>query len=190
MPTTPPPARPGRFLGRFFVYVLIAFLITIPVRLFVAQPFVVSGASMEPSLKSNEYLVIDRLTYQYEKPQRGDIVIFRYPLDPALYFVKRIVALPGESVQVEGNRVSVITTNGVPYTLDEPYATPESRPGETVVTLKNNEYFVMGDHRSASADSREWGPLQEKFIVGRALVRLWPFSTLALFPGGHTFDIQ
>ncbi len=139
----------------FVKFTVIAVLIVVPVRMWVAQPFIVYGASMSPTFKNGDYLIVDELSYHVRSPQRDEVVVFRYPLDPSKFFIKRVIGLPGETMMM--NR------------------------GE--ITLKKNEYFVEGDNRGASSDSRRWGPVDEKLIVGRALVRLWPFDKVEILPG-------
>lgn len=158
------------------MYTVLAFLIVIPIRFFVAQPFLISGTSMEPSFNVGDYVVIDRLSYHLDKPQRGDIIVFHYPLDPSIYFVKRIIGLPGDIVELDGATISVHSEGDTTkHIIPEPYLVfthKDNKPSS--ITLEGDEYFVLGDNRDVSADSREWGPLQSKFIVGRVLVRLWP----------------
>jgi len=147
-----------------FRLIVLAFIIVIPVNFFVAEPFIVSGISMQPTFDPGDYLVIDRLTYDIESPQRGDVVVFRYPLDPSMYLIKRIEALPGETVNEATGQV-VPRPSGEQHPLDATTST---------LTLASDEYFVLGDNSTESSDSRTWGPLQRKFIVGRVLFRLWP----------------
>lgn len=171
-------------------FTLVAFLIVTPFRYFVAQPFIVSGASMEPTFDPKEYLVVDELSYRFQKPERGDVVIFRYPLDPSIYFIKRVIGLPGEIVDVRDGIVSVQTKQGEVMTvLAEPYLEDVNKKKDwSHTTLNDGEYFVMGDNRRASSDSRVWGPLQEKFIIGRAFARLLPAQKMELFPGAYSFQ--
>lgn len=168
-------------------FVFIAFLIVTPLRLYIAQPFIVSGASMAPTFEQNEYVVIDKLSYRFQAPERGDIIIFRYPLDASQYFIKRIIGLPGEEVSIQDGVVTVTGKDGVAHILDEPYRSSSMRGRSSRTLLAEGEYFVLGDNRLASADSREWGPLQERFIVGRAFVALFPLRDAALYPGDHSF---
>jgi signal peptidase I len=153
------------------------------VRTFIAQPFVVSGASMEPTFHTGEYLIVDQLSYELGDPKRGDVIIFKYPLIPSRFFIKRVIALPGESIKITGNKVEIKEVGSDSFvTLEEPYV---EFPKESVVetTLASDEYFVMGDNRLASLDSRSWGPLKESFIVGKAFVRLFPVSKVDFLPG-------
>ena len=169
-------------------FTILALLIVTPFRFFVAQPFIVSGASMEPTFDPKEYLVIDELSYRFQKPERGDVVIFRYPQDPSTFFIKRVIALPGETVRFEDGTMHITALDGTVHVYDEPYVSGNmrtTRDEETV--LHDDEYFVMGDNRSASSDSRVWGPLPEKYIVGRAYARLYPLSEISFLPGEHRY---
>ena len=176
------------FFKEFFTFLIIALAIALPFRFFIAQPFIVSGSSMEPTFLDKEYLVVDEITYRFQPPQRGDVVIFKYPLDTSKYFIKRIVGLPGEHVVVEGNRVIIYNKkNPQGFELSEPYIKyPSTKTSNT--TLKDDEYFTMGDNRDKSLDSRYWGPMPKKDLVGRAILRLFPPSKIGIFPGKITFD--
>jgi len=157
--------------------VIVALAIIIPVRYYFIKPFYVKGASMEPSFFDNEYLVIDEISYRFKEPIRGEIIVFKYPRDPKQFFIKRIIGLPGETVQITGNQVFV---NG--EEIDEPYLNPDTETkGESVITLQSDEYFVLGDNRSFSLDSRNFGPLKREFIVGKTWIRGWPFDKITVF---------
>jgi signal peptidase I len=166
---------------------LIALIIVVPVRMFVAQPFIVSGASMEQTFHTGEYLIVDQLTYHARTAKRGEVIVFRYPKDPSKFFIKRVIGVPGDTISIEGNTVRITNAaypNG--FILDEPYIA-KMTPGPTVTeTLGDREYFVMGDNRDQSSDSRVWGVLQEDRIVGRAFVRLFPPKEFDYLPGVTT----
>ncbi|MEK7538229.1 MAG: signal peptidase I [Patescibacteria group bacterium] len=188
--TTPPSLKPEQKKTfreealETFRFVLIALAIVVPVRMFVAQPFFVSGASMDPTFADHQYLIVDEISYRFTEPARGEVVIFKYPQNPSQYFIKRIIGLPGETVLITGaGQVTIKSKDAkITTTLNEPYvAFPKSDNIER--TLGANEYFVMGDNRAGSFDSRLWGPLERDLIVGKALVRLFPFSTAELLPG-------
>lgn len=171
-------------------YATLALLIVIPIRLFIAQPFIVSGTSMVPTFDDGEYLIVDEISYRFNDPARGDVIIFRFPVDPTKFFIKRIIGLPGETVAIQGSRI-LVTNDEHPegIILDEPYISHRSN-NSMAVTLGDGEYFVMGDNRSGSSDSRAWGPLDEKYIVGRAFLRLLPIAHAGIFPGHlEKFDI-
>jgi len=177
-PNTPPPIKETSFWRELVKLGLIAVFIVIPFRLFIAQPFVVDGASMDPTFSNGEYLIVDELTYHFREPERGSVLIFKYPKDPSKYFIKRVIGLPKETVVIDNGKVSI--KNGDQITLlDEPYV--ELKKNEIFSqTLGEGEYFVMGDNRAGSADSRIWGAVPEKNIIGRPILGLWPF---AIWPG-------
>ncbi len=184
---SPTPERQNNkegFWGEIIRFSLIALIIVIPIRIFIAQPFIVTGASMDPTFSDGQYLIVDQVTYRFEEPERGDVIVFRFPRDPGTFFIKRIIAKPGETIEIR-NATVTIKNEAHPdgFVLDEFYV-PEMRPNtELTQTLDANEYFVMGDNRDASSDSRMWGPLSESFIVGRALIRLLPADELDVLPG-------
>lgn len=162
----------------------VALLIVLPVRMFIAQPFIVSGSSMDPTFINSDYLIVDQISYRLHDPARQDVIIFRYPKDPSKYFIKRVIGLPGDTVTLEGSDVTITNIdNPEGFSLDEPYIVHEQKEEKSTYTLADNEFFVMGDNRGSSLDSRIWGPLPERFIVGRALVRLLPIDGIRLIPG-------
>jgi len=165
---------------------IIAILIVIPVRMFVAQPFIVSGASMDDTFHSGEYLIVDQISYYFEKPERGEVIIFRYPRDPKKFFIKRVIGLPGDTVTIEDGKVEISNEkHPAGFTIDEPYI-DEMDPAPVMTReLGKDEYFVMGDNRNHSSDSRTWGVLQEEQIIGKALVRLFPPSRVDYLPGKY-----
>ena len=182
-----PPKKENVFKD-IVLFALIAIIIIVPIRTFIAEPFIVSGASMDPTFASNQYLIVDQLTYDFSQPKRGDVIIFKYPKDPTTYFIKRIIGLPGETVS-SNNGVITITNAADPQgsVLDEPYIEADHRSYDTwTTTLGPTDYFVMGDNRAQSSDSRAWGPLDRSFFVGRPLVRLYPLSVISVFPGRDT----
>jgi len=167
-------------------FAIIALIIVVPVRWFVAQPFIVSGASMEDTFYTGEYLIVDQLSYHLEEPTAGDVIVFRYPRNPSTFFIKRIIGTPGDTVTIDGNVVTIINDkhpNGI--VLDEPYI--HSMAPNTFMTEKlgEREYFVMGDNRDRSSDSRVWGILQRENIIGRAYLRLFPFTRIDYLPGAN-----
>jgi signal peptidase I len=167
-----------KFFWSFFEVVetvVIAVVAVVLVRMFVVQPFVVSGASMEPSFYNGNYLLIDELTYRFREPERGEVIVFRYPGDNKSYYIKRIIALPGEHVSIEGGTVTVTTREGKTEELSEPYLGDRTTNGAFDHTLLEGEYFVMGDNRNFSFDSRSWDkPLTRGNIVGLVKLKLWP----------------
>jgi signal peptidase I len=165
------------------IFIILAIVIVLPIRLFVAQPFVVDGESMHPTFENGDYLIVDELTYHFEAPQRGDVIVFRYPGDPKIFYIKRIIGLPGETVHINSGKVTITKTDGTNITLNEPYAVVEDATYTENTTLSSTQYFVMGDNRPDSSDSRVWGPLPTANIIGRVYLRLLPASRLGILPG-------
>ncbi len=166
---------------------VIAILIIIPVRVFIAQPFVVSGASMFPTFMDKDYLIVDEFTYRFvEEPKRNEVIVFRYPNDTKKFFIKRIIGLPNEIVDINGEFVTITNKeSGESFQLEQPFVENKSY-NQMHFELKETEYFVMGDNRAQSSDSRYWGPLERDLIVGRAFLRLWPVKEAGVFPGLYT----
>lgn len=158
--------------------VAMALIIVVVVKQFLFQPFYVKGASMEPNYEDHEYLIIDELSYRFHEPTRGEVVVFRYPNDPSQFFIKRVIGLPGESVVINNQGVAI---NG--QALDESaYLSSDVQSvGNVDLTLNAKEYFLMGDNRSSSLDSRIFGPVNRSYIVGRTWFRAWPFSRMTHF---------
>ncbi|MCA9355399.1 signal peptidase I, partial [Candidatus Kaiserbacteria bacterium] len=148
------------------------------------QPFIVSGASMDDTFATGQYLIVDQLTYHFEKPERGDVVIFRPPIDLSKFYIKRVIGIPGDTIIIDKGEVT-IKNEGYPdgFVLDETYIKEMSPAPKLTEILGDREYFVMGDNRNQSSDSRSWGILQEELIIGRALVRLFPPNAVSYLPG-------
>ena len=164
-------------------YIVIAILIVIPVRMFIAQPFIVSGESMYSTFLDGDYLIIDEISYNLGSPHRGDVIVFKYPLDPKRFFIKRIIGLPNEEILIkEGVIKNKNKENPEGFIYQEPYLKQEFKDSLNFETTEK-EYFVLGDNRARSSDSRVWGPLPEKLITGRAFVRLLPFKNISYLPG-------
>lgn len=170
----------GSFLWEIVRMLVIALVIIVPLRLFIAEPFIVDGQSMEPNFHNNDYLIVDKISYRLTDVDRGDVVVFHYPKDTSQYFIKRIIGLPGEQVKIGSGRVTIINSahpDGM--LLDESFlpnqAVTFTPGGEKTTQLGENQYFVMGDNRAHSSDSREWGILPTSDIVGKAWLRLYPF---------------
>lgn len=172
------------FLVEIIRFSLIALLIVVPVRMFIAQPFIVSGASMKETFHNGEYLIVDQVSYHLHSPERGDVIVFRYPRDPSKFFIKRIIGLPGDTINIEGSIVT-ITNEAHPegFVLNEPYIKSMRAGAATNEKLGSREYFVMGDNRNESSDSRVWGVLQEERIIGKAFLRLFPPQAIGVLPG-------
>lgn len=135
-----------REIWEFFKFAFLAAVIVVPIRLWIAQPFIVQGSSMVPTFHDGDYLIINEIGYRFSEPERGDVIVFRYPKNPSQFYIKRIAYLPGEDIND--------------------------------VTLQKDEYYVLGDNKAASSDSRYWGPVKKDLIIGRAMIRLWPIAGL------------
>lgn len=184
----PPRAqRPEGMKESFFDFIkfaVVAVLIVIPVRLFIAQPFVVSGASMVPSFESGHYLIIDELSYRFEDPKRGDVVVFRFPSEPSKFLIKRVAGLPNETIEIRGTDIFITNAERPKgFRWEQGEISAHRTAGAQKVPLGEDEYFVLGDNRDESADSRLWGALKRKLIVGRPLIRLFPLDEIGVFPG-------
>ncbi|MFA6105835.1 MAG: signal peptidase I [Patescibacteria group bacterium] len=184
-----PPQRSRAKIALSFIFELVKVIvlagITIAViRYFLFKPFYVKGASMEPNFYDHEYLIVDELSYRLRTPERGEVVVFKYPNNQEEYFLKRIIGLPGERVKIADGKITIYNTlhpEGVE--INESYLDKDLVTlGEAkTVTLSNDEYFVMGDNRANSFDSRRFGPVKRDLIVGRAFFRGWPISRIATF---------
>jgi len=166
-------------LLKFTVFVLI---IVVPLRLFIAQPFIVNGESMLPTLENGDYLIIDEISYRLEEPMRGEVIVFRLPTNTKRFLVKRIIGLPGETVVISGSKIVITKTDGSHVQLEEYYLNDDFSTNGTWV-LSEDEYFMMGDNRNNSSDSRSWGKLNKDLIIGKTFLRLFPFDNLGLTPG-------
>lgn len=160
--------------------VFLALVIVIPFRLYIAQPFIVEGASMDPTFRSGQYLIVDEVTYHWRTPERGSVLIFKYPKNPKKYFIKRVIGLPTEIVSIKEGMVTIVNNEHPEgLRLDEPYVKLKKEDSLNY-TLGEGEYFVLGDNRLGSSDSRQWGAVPEVNIIGRPIIRFLP---PALFPG-------
>ncbi len=164
------------FIWEIIKIVVIALVIVIPIRYYIFQPFLVKGQSMEPNFETGDYLIIDEISYRFRDPQRGEIIVFKSPQNSSQRYIKRIIGLPYETIEIKDGKVFINNKE-----LDEKSYLPISTqtPGNTLITLGKNEYFVLGDNRLASYDSRRWGPLLREDIIGRVFIRAWPITALA-----------
>lgn len=198
-PVTPP--VPSGFANEIFEFVwetakvvILSLVIILPVRYYLIQPFFVKGSSMVPNFHDKEYILVDKWTYRLGRPDRGDVIVFKYPGNPKEYFIKRIVGLPGETVLVPGDNTVKVFNDRYPngFTLNEKGYLPDANhtfcTGNfpfcgTRVTLQPDEYFVMGDNREHSSDSRFFGPVDRaEFFSGIAWLRLWPLDRISFIP--------
>ena len=164
------------FLSETAKIVVVSLLIILPIRYFIVQPFFVRGDSMLPNFKDKDYLIVNEISYRLEDPNRGEVVVFRFPQDHSQFYIKRIVGLPEETVQIKDGQVMIYNREHPEgFVLSESYLDKETT-GEIKIKLDPNEYFVLGDNRDASSDSRRWGPLPKYLIIGKAWFRVWPFD--------------
>ena len=161
--------------------VAIVFISAIVIRGFVAQPFIVEGSSMEPDFHNGEYLLIEKMSYHLRPPSRGDVIVFKYPNNPNVNYIKRIIGLPGETVEIRDGKV-FIKTGQTETTWNYPDIATEALGDNGHYPLGPGQYFVLGDNRGMSLDSRAWGSVDQKLIRGRVFVRLFPFNRLGLLP--------
>lgn len=190
-PLSTPPKEPSKWKKHaesawdLIKFAAIALAIVIPVRMFIAQPFVVSGDSMYPTFHDGQYLIVDEISYILKGAHRGDVVVFRYPNDPSRFFIKRVIGMPNEKIAIKDGVVTITNKeNPNGFALSEPYIDEKFLTSATYETGAD-EYFVMGDNRNRSSDSRIWGVLPKKLMIGRAYLRLLPFSDAAYLPGAY-----
>lgn len=169
------------FIWEIVKIAIIALIIVVPIRAFIFQPFFVRGASMEPNFHDFDYLIVDEISYRFAEPKRGDVIVFYNPNNDSQRFIKRVIGLPGETIKVLEGNVSIKKNDDDFFILDE-----TTYLGENVKTLGNREvlleeaqYFVMGDNRDSSLDSRVFGAIEKDSIIGKESFRLWPLSVLA-----------
>ena len=171
-------SKGSEFWKELLKLLLLSVIIVVPFRLFIAQPFIVDGASMDPTFKNGEYLIVDEISYRFQEPERGSVLVFKYPRDPNKYFIKRIIGLPKETVIIRNGETMIISSaypDGL--VLDEPYVELEKIDNLSFI-LGEGEYFVMGDNRAGSADSRTWGAVPRDHFIGRPIIRLYPPNLL------------
>jgi len=168
------------FILEILQMVVLAAIVVLPIRYFIFQPFLVQGQCMEPNFENRDYLIVDEISFRFREPKRGEVVVFRYPYNPSQRYIKRIIGLPGETLEIKDNKV-IIYSEGKAQVLDEKgYLSPDVlTAGELRIRLDENEYFVLGDNRGVAFDSRRWGLLPRKNIIGRVIFRLWPITALA-----------
>lgn len=200
-PRTPEEPKKSRIWSELFEFVwetakvvLLSLVIILPVRYYLIQPFFVKGSSMVPNFHDKEYILVDKWTYRLGRPERGDVIVFKYPNNPSEYFIKRIIGLPGESVLVPGDNTVHVFNDRYPkgFILNEAGYLPKTNPTLCTpgndycgvkVTLKADEYFVLGDNREHSSDGRFFGPVNKsQFFAGMAWLRLWPLNEIGLIP--------
>lgn len=168
------------FLWDVIRIVVLALAVVIPIRYFIFQPFFVQGQSMDPNFATGDYLIVDEISYRFLSPQRGDVIVFKYPHDPSKRYIKRVIGLPGETLEIKDGKVMIFNEKGTEVLNESTYLPSGTQTlGNIKVTLSESEYFVLGDNRSVSSDSRRWGTLPRNDIIGRVLFRAWPFTVFA-----------
>lgn len=184
----PPPAAPPQpsfaaLLRGWTRDLLIALGLALIFVVFLYQPVKVEGTSMAPLLNDQDRIFINKFVYRFEPVERGDIVVFWYPMDRSKSFIKRVVGLPGERVELRGGRVWINDR-----LLDEPYVPPQysDRSNYGPVVVPPGHYYVLGDHRSSSNDSRVFGPVSGEYVYGKAVFSYWPVSRLGAIPAYAT----
>ncbi len=190
----------GGFVLEIIKIIFLAFIIIVPIRVFLFQPFFVQGASMEPNFQNGQYLIVNEFGFKkttvavsdlklfsvgaFRDIARQTVVVFRYPKNPGTFFIKRIIGLPGEKIEVKNGSYKIFNKeNPDGFSPDESayLAKNTKTTGDMVIMLKDNEYFVMGDNRAFSSDSRAWGPVTDDNIIGEVLLRAWPLNEMAVF---------
>lgn len=190
-PSVLQPGRPAvesrsRLLREVIETILLTLLVFTVVKVTV-QPYRIDGPSMEPGLHTNEYVLVNLLAYRFGSPQRGDVIVFHPPIDPSEQYIKRVIGIPGDTVTITATEVFVDNVE-----LKEPYVYPLA-PGEfgsttilSQVKIPAGEYFVLGDHRDNSTDSRVFGPVKAQNIIGKAEFVLWPINTIHVIDTYHS----
>lgn len=176
-----------RAVAAFFDFlqgIVVVLALLVMVYLFIMSPQEINGESMEPNFHNGEFILTNKVLYKFRQPERGDVVIFKSPPDPTIDYIKRIIGLPGDTVTVQNNAMYV---NG--QKVVEPYLAPDTpifggtflAEGQSIV-LTPDTYFMMGDNRAHSSDSRDFGPVNESAFIGTAVFRYWPLSALGPIP--------
>ncbi len=167
----------------------LALIIVFLIHTFIGRPFIVNGQSMDPNIKHKDFLLVDALSLRLRPVERGEVIVFRSPTEEKKYFIKRVIGLPGEKVQIAASGAVTIynDTNPNGFMLDSSFITHTSGIQDTRI-LPENSYYVMGDNRANSFDSRMWGVLPEENIIGRAFIRLYPFDNIDYLPARVSYD--
>ncbi len=182
MPMVEAQKKPAQGWYEFLRFAAVALALALFVRFYVTQPFVVQGASMEPNFEDYQYVVVDEASYHFREPVRGEVIVFRSPPNHSVFYIKRIIGLPGERVIISGGHVTIINAaHPEGFVLSEPYLPARVETHlDQMKTLGEGQYFVLGDNRPASSDSRVWGVLDKNLITGRVFFRVWPLTRLGI----------
>ncbi len=180
------------FLWEIIKVVVISLIIILPIRYFIIQPFYVKGASMEPNFYDKEYLIINEISYYFSPPKRGEVVVFKYPNKTKEYFIKRVIGLPGEKIEVKDGKVIIYnSSNSEGMILDEDYLSPWQQTNTPqIVQLDDDEYFLLGDNRLSSLDSRAFGAVEREYLIGKVLFRGWPPKRIGLVDIHPDYNLQ
>jgi signal peptidase I len=171
-------------------FTIVTLAILLPIRFYVIQPFVVSGPSMDPQFKDGDYLIVDEISHRVVNPKRGEIIIFKKP-EEKKFIIKRVIGLPGETVELNGTEVKIINSEHKDgLVLSQNFVEFPKSENPKTYKLGDDEFFVLGDNRPVSLDSRWWGALKSNEIVGRPLFRLFPFNKVSVFPGDESQSIE
>lgn len=172
------------FFMDFLETIVVALSIFVVVYLFFMQPHEIKGSSMEPNFHNGEYILTDKISYRFRNPIRGDVIILKAPKNPEIDYIKRVIGLPGERIKVEKGQVYINEVK-----VDERYVSDTTPlfPGSFLqegeeITVPEGEYFVMGDNRPHSSDSREFGSIAKNLVIGRAFFRYWPLTKIGAVP--------
>ena len=160
----------------YFDVFIIAIIVVLPIRYFVVQPFLVRGESMFPTFNNLDYLFIEKISYYFSSFKRGDVIVFRSPINESEFFIKRIIGLPGEKIEIKKGKI-IIIKDDKNIEIEEPYIN-DLLNKNLEATINDNEYFVLGDNRNKSFDSEEWGNLKKNKIIGKVWIRVWPFRSI------------
>lgn len=182
------PSEVGSGIWGMVKVFIVALAIVLPIRYYIAQPFIVRGSSMEPNFLDRDYLVVDEVTYRFREPQRNEAIVLRYPNNPNEFFIKRVIGLPGETVEIKNGEVKIKnSSNPEGLVLAQPYLSPDKAPTypDVISQLKSGEYFVLGDNRPFSSDSRIWGILPRNMIIGRAAFRVVPLIRMGFINNSY-----
>ena len=170
-------------LKEILIFGIVSFCIVLPFRIFLASPYLVSGTSMIPTFDTGHYLIVDKISYKFENPKRYDVIVMKYPKDTSKDFIKRVIGLPGEKVEIKNGKVTIINAEHPEgFTLNEKYVVYTKDENMSFV-LEDDNYFIMGDNRSGSFDSRYWGSLPKEDIIGKPIIRLLPLKKIGFYPG-------
>jgi len=180
-PSPTPSSSPLQVIWEWVRVIVVALVLAYIIRSFVAEPFIVEGASMDPTFATGQFLLVDRISYRFEDPQRYDVIVFQYPENPSIDYIKRIIGLPGDTMSMKNGSVTIVNKdNPKGFTLPQSFVSSSHQSYDTIppTTLGPNQYFVMGDNRAQSSDSRVWGDVDRSLIIGRPVIRLLPPSVM------------